>query len=137
MRTLSTPWGQPDHVDHVAPGIDFYSTPSHGGYHLDLERQAHVKRTLPTFRPFAGAPWYEEDCDAAVVVLMFPEAFPGRRESAAEAVRMFAAWPSGSRYLPVVAWLDGKQAPRPDYREPEYCGAFDGCNVISDADPGL
>ena len=70
-----TPWGQSDTQREVAPGITSHSTASHGGYHLDRQRQARVEKRFPAFRTFAGGPWYEEDQDWAVVALAFPEHF--------------------------------------------------------------
>ena len=71
----STPWGPSQHEEAVAPGIVFYSTAGHGGYHLDRDRMAAFHRLFPTFITFAGGPWFEEDCDAAAVVIAFPEHF--------------------------------------------------------------
>ena len=58
----------------------FYSTPSHGGYHLSPDRLASV---ASSHRAYAakwshgwGDAWYEEDCAAAIVVVTFPQFFP-------------------------------------------------------------
>lgn len=72
---FQTPWGPSQTRTHFAPGIDFYSTAGHGGFHLDEERQGEFDRALPLFETFAGGPWYEEDCDACAVPLMWPEFF--------------------------------------------------------------
>lgn len=83
---IQTPWGLADSCKAVAPGIAFFSTPSHGGYRLSPERNAAVLAKLPGFQTFCGVPgWYEEDCDWAAVALTFPEYFP------AEAVKVAAA----------------------------------------------
>lgn len=86
----ATPWGIADHVEQVAEGITFYSTPSHGGYHLSPERVADVPQR---YRDYAakwskghGDQWYEEDCAALAVVLTFPEHFP-RAHSSLEQLR--------------------------------------------------
>src|SRR3990167_6057716 len=42
MTRKDTPWGIADHRERIADGIDFYSTPSHGGYFLSPERNALV-----------------------------------------------------------------------------------------------
>jgi hypothetical protein len=86
----TTPWGKPDEVVQYAPGITWYSTPSHGGFHLDRERSAKV----PAYMRRAGG-WYEEDCDWAIVATVFPEVFiphdkdeaPKRLESARTTLR--------------------------------------------------
>jgi hypothetical protein len=74
-----TPWGFADAAEEIAPGIVFYSTPSHGGYHLSLDRLASV---ATSHRAYAakwskgwGEAWYEEDCAAAIVVVTFPQFF--------------------------------------------------------------
>ena len=73
-----TPWGLADHHERLAPGIDSYSTPSHGGYHLDATRVATMPEALRTMgRPDGiGGRWYEEDCDWSAVALAWPELFP-------------------------------------------------------------
>ena len=76
-KLVSTPWGVSDYGGReVAPGITKHSTPSHGGYHLSPERMARLRHKFPGFKTFAGGPWFEEDCDWAIVCLAFPEAFP-------------------------------------------------------------
>lgn len=85
-----TPWGQSDSYEVVAPGIVSYSTPSHGGYRLTPERCAVVRQLLADrgcagFEPFAGWPWFEEDCDWCLVALAFPEHFPASAQADAEA----------------------------------------------------
>ena len=80
-----TPWGNSDHKEKVAPGIIFYGTPSHGGYHLSPKRNARVAEPL---RRADG--WYEEDCDYARVVITFPEFFSAERVT--EAKRSVKSW---------------------------------------------
>jgi hypothetical protein len=72
----STPWGHPDTITEIAPGIIRYDTPSHGGYWLSDARIAAMPKPLRDFKPFAGRNWYEEDCDWAIVALAFPQHFP-------------------------------------------------------------
>jgi len=76
---VSTPWGKPDGIAEIADGITFYSTPSHGGFHLSADRLAKID---PRARACAakwshgfGESWFEEDCAASAVVLAFPEYF--------------------------------------------------------------
>jgi hypothetical protein len=66
---VRTPWGKPDQVDEYVPGITWYDTPSHGGFHLD---RYHNKQ-VPDYMRRAGG-WYEEDCDWAIVATVFPDA---------------------------------------------------------------
>jgi hypothetical protein len=74
-RPAETPWGHPDSVREIAPGIIHYETPSHGGFWLSPERVAEMPPCLRAFKPFAGANWYEEDCDWSIVALAFPQYF--------------------------------------------------------------
>jgi hypothetical protein len=69
-----TPWGEWQDVYEHAPGIVFVSTARHGGFHLDAERrkEAHARiGKLPTFT--GSQAWLEEDCDACLVYLIWPE----------------------------------------------------------------
>jgi hypothetical protein len=75
QHPTSTPWGHPDTVTEIAPGIVFYSTSSHGGYWLSDTRVAAMPKPLHDYQPFAGSNWYEEDCDWAIVALTFPQFF--------------------------------------------------------------
>jgi hypothetical protein len=76
MNPVETPWGHPDTVKEIAPGIIRYDTPSHGGYYVSPERVLTMPKPLRDFKPFAGQNWYEEDCDWAIVALAFPQFFP-------------------------------------------------------------
>lgn len=104
-----TPWGPVQHADQVAPGITFYSTAGHGGYHLSRHRHAALAKLFPDFRTFAGGPWYEEDEDYAVVVLAFHEHFTAEQlRGAAGTVRRAAqrstGWTRG--WSQVERWLE-------------------------------
>ncbi|AZZ54889.1 DUF7007 domain-containing protein [Rathayibacter iranicus] len=68
-----TPWGPADHVEQPAPGIAIAGTPSHGGMKLSAARNRAIPAPL---RRLGG--WYEEDCEAHIVGMYFPDAFPRR-----------------------------------------------------------
>lgn len=68
-----SPWGAIQHAKQIAEGIDLVSTASHGGFKLDRRRNAQMPEV---FRRKGG--WYEEDCEYALVVLIFPELFSER-----------------------------------------------------------
>ena len=71
---MDTPWGKPDHHHAIAPGIDSYGTPSHGGIRLSAERLEEMPADLRVLGTFCKRPqWFEEDCDYALVVLAFPQ----------------------------------------------------------------
>lgn len=75
MININTPWGFSDSVREIASGITWYTTPSHGGFYLDSERYAEFRAKYPRVKLWAGARWFEEDCDWAWVVLTFPQYF--------------------------------------------------------------
>lgn len=72
---MRTPWGDSDYEREYADGITFYGTPSHGGFHLSVERELELDMKLAAVGLTArearmGYPksWYEEDCSALAVV---------------------------------------------------------------------
>lgn len=102
MAQMSTPWGIADSEEHIAPGITFYETPSHGGFHLDAERNALVPLAWreASFNQQGMNGWFEEDADSVLVVLTFPAAFSDAMVARAEKAfaSMFA--PKGLVYAP-------------------------------------
>ena len=76
---VDTPWNTAQHSEIYAEGIAFYSTASHGGFHLDDERNAGMPDCL---RNADG--WYEEDEQRAKVASAFPALFTERERSQAE-----------------------------------------------------
>lgn len=75
---MNTPWGPSQHQETKAPGIISVSTAGHGGYRLSPERMMEIERRFPTFIPFAGACWLEEDCDWAFAAVTWPELWSER-----------------------------------------------------------
>lgn len=71
---ISTPWGRSDSLDHIAEGLDFYSTPGHGGLKLSAARWRELSAAFQ-FKSFAGPGWLEEDCDYSFAVIRWPELF--------------------------------------------------------------
>lgn len=70
----STPWGLSDSSKKYAPGIIFYSTPSHGGFHVSAKKFASMPAALKKLAyPREG--WFEEDAAWAAVALAFREHF--------------------------------------------------------------
>lgn len=76
-----TPWGMSDYEEPIAPGVIFYGTPGHGGFHLDAKTN---KRIPHIFRTEGG--WYEEDCEWAIVAYFMPELFPAEQSAASESM---------------------------------------------------
>lgn len=77
-----TPWGKADYVSHPADGIVSVGTPGHGGIKLSPERNAEIPAAL---RNKSG--WYEEDCEAAIVGMVHPEAMPHYMNGDMDAIR--------------------------------------------------
>jgi hypothetical protein len=73
-KGASTPWGVADSATWFADGITLYSTPSHGGFWLSPSRLLEMPAELRV-NHYAGAQWFEEDCEAALVVVAVPEHF--------------------------------------------------------------
>ena len=98
----SSPWGSIQHRTEIAPGIVSVTTAGHGGIWLSPDRQAVVAAAFPGFVPFVGeGAWYEEDCDWAIVALIFHQFFD-------EGSTIVAAIGTArsSRWVEVVKWLD-------------------------------
>lgn len=70
-----TPWGPSTTRTIFHVGIIFYTTEGHGGFWLSPERIAALPPELMSLGTWAGQPWYEEDCDANLVIVAHPTAF--------------------------------------------------------------
>lgn len=66
----SSPWGTIQIVEEIGPGIQRVHTAGHGGLKLDRKRNAAV----PEYMRRTGG-WYEEDCEYAIPIVVFPESF--------------------------------------------------------------
>jgi len=69
---MYTPWGKSDHQRKVTRGINFYSTPSHGGFKVS---NGMLKKMNPILASIGMDGWFEEDCAWCAVYLAFPELF--------------------------------------------------------------
>lgn len=75
---MKTIWGFSDYEKKYADGITFYSTPSHGGFHLSKERLSKINPAafeIEIWGRDMAAGWFEEDCNWAFVALAYPEYF--------------------------------------------------------------
>jgi len=98
----SSPWGQIDIRQELAPGIIAVSTPSHGGFWLSPERWQDLMAAYDEFNCTAPQ-WLEEDCEVALAVLLWPTEFsPGLVNGC---VGMVEGW-WGVEYVPEIRlWL--------------------------------
>ncbi|NRP21909.1 hypothetical protein LPJGGPFB_05168 [Ensifer adhaerens] len=75
----STPWGGSQMAIIYAEGVVAHMTAGHGGFHLSADRNATVH---PLLRK--DSPWYEEDCEWAIVAISFPDLFTSYERLTAE-----------------------------------------------------
>ncbi len=107
--SASTPWGGSQMAVIYADGVVAHSTASHGGFHLSPARNARIH---PLLRK--DGPWYEEDCEWAIVALSFPELFTGYERSMAEKT-IRNTWPdaweaiNGSKLVEGESWAKDRQ----------------------------
>lgn len=71
---MRTPWGPSQTVTQLAPGVTAVTTASHGGILVTGDAADRIPPEVRA-RAWAGHPWYEEDCDWAIVAWYCPEAF--------------------------------------------------------------
>lgn len=80
---MRTPWGPAQERAHIADGIEFVSTSSHGGYKLSPTRN----RKVPAYMRSRDG-WYEEDVEWSIVVTVFHKLFDAKtREQAKKSLR--------------------------------------------------
>ncbi|SCX31549.1 DUF7007 domain-containing protein [Agrobacterium rosae] len=77
--SASTPWGVSHMAVIYADGVVSHMTSCHGGFRLSTDRNAKVH---PLLRK--DTPWYEEDCEWAIVAVTFPDLFTTYERSMAE-----------------------------------------------------
>lgn len=77
-----TPWGNADSKTEYGLGVNFYSTPSHGGFRVSGKA---LQRIPEKYRQTKYAPygWFEEDCDWSIVAYFLPEFFDVQERDAA------------------------------------------------------
>ncbi|MCX7428804.1 MAG: hypothetical protein NTW96_24660 [Planctomycetia bacterium] len=109
LKGKMTPWGPTQDATEYAPGIVFHSTAGHGGFHLGLTAMRRFRNALPRFKTFAGGPWFEEDCDACSVVVVFPEAFDEERVRNCEEIVRSMAKHGYANSAAVAHWLNSKE----------------------------
>lgn len=77
MKITSSPWGRPQSQRVLAPGIVKVSCEGHGGILVSPERFAQMPACFQLDAGPDGC-WYEEDCEAYLVYLAFPQDFSDR-----------------------------------------------------------
>ncbi|MGI8546722.1 MAG: DUF7007 domain-containing protein [Gemmatimonadaceae bacterium] len=80
---IRTPWGMSQTEEPHGDGITFYSTPLHGGFKVEGEAMKLMPAALRISTGF-----FEEDCEAALVIVAFPDRFTAEQvESATRSVK--------------------------------------------------
>ena len=69
-----TLWGPSQESKRIMRGVMWYSTASHGGYHVATSHISEIAEPLRSIgqSDSVGGKWYEEDCDWSVVALTWP-----------------------------------------------------------------
>lgn len=84
LAPKNSPWGAVQQATAHGEGIWWVSTASHGGFLVSPALK--IPAPYAAFKTFADEPGaYEEDCDAAVVPLAFPDRFPAHEVKEAAA----------------------------------------------------
>ncbi|MFH2073296.1 MAG: hypothetical protein ABIJ75_10645 [Actinomycetota bacterium] len=85
-----TPWGPAQDVTEYPGGIRFYRTASHGGFKVPeaLLGRIPYKVRAGTWGSMGLGGWFEEDVDAAIVPVFFPESFTPEQVAAVRAYRL-------------------------------------------------
>jgi hypothetical protein len=131
--TASTPWGGSQMAVIYGEGVVAHSTAGHGGFHLSADRNAKIH---PLLRK--DSPWYEEDCEWAIVALSFPELFAGYERSIAEKT-IRNTWPHaweaihGTKLTEGESWARDRQA----FDERHAADYIVMSAIFSDQNPGM
>lgn len=72
---MITPWGTPQYTKELIPGVFLVSTAGHGGMVLSEERVGEIKALFPNYKPCENFKYLEEDLDATLVILAWPDEF--------------------------------------------------------------
>ncbi len=106
-----SPWGQVQYQYNYTKGIDFVSTASHGGFKLDSK----VNLLIPIdFRRNNG--WYEEDCDASIIVFFFPNIFNEEQRKQAESVLKNYHWQKYEKHFNVILPIEESYCKKNDLK---------------------
>lgn len=89
---MFTPWGKADHVRKIADGITLVTTPSHGGFHIAKRREREIPAAARSNRFNPGTPWYEEDCEAYIVMVAFSEVAAHLGVTREDALERLRSW---------------------------------------------
>lgn len=90
-----TPWGPAQQSYHIGEGIIQHSTAGHGGMFVPRDLLQTMPAGLRCNCYAGGGSWFEEDCEANLVVLAFPHLFS-----------------------PFAVWMAAREMDRSDFYKP-------------------
>lgn len=71
-----SPWGPIQYGEELAPGLVLVGTSSHGGIRMSPERLEEFEKALPSWQSaYSPRGWLEEDCDANLAYVVWPQHF--------------------------------------------------------------
>ena len=116
---VDTPWGRAHAGWQYGPGLWFYATASHGGFRVGgvLRDLIPLDVQALTYRAQGLQGWYEEDEDAHIVALAFPEAFDAAVITRAEAALVGALYRQAARMLRQAVQTSTPGGSRPRWEE--------------------
>lgn len=129
----STPWGSSQLATIYGPGVVAHSTAGHGGFHLSADRNRLVELALRK-----DSPWYEEDCEWAIVALTFPDLFTAyERKCADETIRH--SWPETWERIHgrILASGESRSKDRHAFEETHADDWVVNSAIYSDQHPGM
>lgn len=131
--SASTPWGGSQMAVIYAEGVVSHSTAGHGGFHLSVDRNAKVHLLLRK-----ETPWYEEDCEWAIVAISFPELFTGYERSLAEKT-VRNTWPDAWEAIHRCVLAEGESwaKDRQAFDERHAADYIVMSAIFSDQNPGM
>jgi len=68
-----SPWGRIQSQRSICEGILLVETAGHGGFYVEPSRLAELPDNVRYAKRFNSGSWYEEDCEAYIVIVAFPE----------------------------------------------------------------
>ena len=131
--SVSTPWGGSQMAVIYAEGVVAHMTSGHGGFHLSEDRNAKIHLLLRN-----ETPWYEEDCEWAIVAISFPHLFTDYERSIAEKT-IRNTWPDAWEVIHGRALAEGESwaKDRRAFDERHAADHVVTSAILSDQHPGM
>ena len=92
-----SPWGTPDYVKQLAPGVLLVQTPSHGGLRIYKRQWEQIPEEVRA--TFYDAQWAEEDCETVIALTLLGIGTDADRDQAILIASRY------DRYAPALPYL--------------------------------